>query len=70
MNGIKQKKLIINKGNYLLTMEKKQFVPGKGMVPAGKAAPVKKGAAPAPKAGGKTAPAAKKAVPPKAPKKK
>lgn len=50
--------------------QEKKFVPGKGMVPAGKGPGEKKGAMPPKKAadGGKTP--GKKAIPPKTPKKK
>ena len=62
---------IISKEIFLIMAEGKKFVPGKGMVPAGKAAPekgAKKEAVP-PKKGAvppkKGAAPAKKAVPPK-----
>lgn len=48
----------------------KKFVPGKGMVSAGKAAGTKKEAVPPKKGAPAVKPGAKKAVPPKAPKKK
>jgi len=48
----------------------KKFVPGKGMVPAGKAAGMKKEAVPPKKEAPAAKPSAKKVAPPKATKKK